>query len=35
MIGVSWGLHTVEALKKNGVDYIANKPMDIMKIILK
>jgi len=35
MIGVSWGLHTVEALKKNGVDYIANKPMDIIKIILK
>ncbi len=35
MIGVSWGLHTEKALKKNGVDYIANKPMDIMKIISK
>jgi phosphoglycolate phosphatase len=33
MIGVSWGLHTVEALKKNGADYIANKPIDILKII--
>ncbi len=33
MIGVSWGLNTVEALKKNGVDYIVNKPIDILKII--
>jgi len=29
MIGVSWGLHTVEALKKAGVDYIAKKPLEI------
>ena len=33
MIGVSWGLHTMEALKKNGADYIVNKPIDILKII--
>lgn len=33
MIGVSWGLHTVEALKKAGVDYIAKKPGDIFKIL--
>ena len=33
MIGVSWGLHTVEALKKNGVDYIVKKPLEILQII--
>lgn len=33
IIGVSWGLHTVEALKKNGVDYIAKKPLEILQII--
>jgi phosphoglycolate phosphatase len=35
MIGVSWGLHTVEALKNNGVDYIVKKPQEILKIINK
>lgn len=35
MIGVSWGLHTVEALKKAEVDYIAKKPSEILKIINK
>ena len=34
MIGVSWGLHTVEALKKNGIDYIVKKPDEIFKILL-
>lgn len=29
IIGVSWGLHTIEALKKAGVDYIARKPIEI------
>lgn len=33
MIGVSWGLHTIEALKKNGVDYIVKKPEEILKIL--
>lgn len=33
MIGVSWGLHTVKALRKAGVDYIAKKPVEIMKIL--
>lgn len=33
MIGVSWGLHTVEALEKNGVDYIVRKPSEILQII--
>lgn len=33
IIGVSWGLHTIETLKKNGVDYIVKKPVDIFKII--
>jgi len=33
IIGVSWGLHTIAALEKAGVDYIAKKPEDIMKII--
>lgn len=33
MIGVSWGLHTFEALQKNGVDYIVKKPSEILKII--
>lgn len=33
MIGVSWGLHTVKALKKSGVDFIAKKPEEILKII--
>ena len=35
MIGVSWGLHTVEALKNNGVDYIIRKPHEILRIISK
>lgn len=35
MIGVSWGLHTIQALKKIEVDYIANKPQEILKIINK
>lgn len=35
MIGVSWGLHTMEALKKNGADYLAKKPGEIFKIINK
>lgn len=29
IIGVSWGLHTVEALEKAGVDHIARKPIEI------
>jgi len=33
IIGVSWGLHTIEALQKNGVDYIVKKPSEILKII--
>ena len=33
MIGVSWGLHTIEALRKNGVDYIVSKPREILEII--
>ena len=33
MIGVSWGLHTVEALQKNEVNYIAKKPHEILKLI--
>jgi len=33
MIGVSWGLHTIEALQKNGVDYIVKKPEEIFKIL--
>ena len=33
MIGVSWGLHTVKALKRNGVDYLVNKPEELLKII--
>ncbi len=35
MIGVSWGLHTIGALKKAGVDYIAKKPQEILKILSK
>lgn len=35
MIGVSWGLHMVEALEKNGVDYMVKKPIEILKIISK
>ena len=35
MIGVSWGLHTFEALQKNGVDYIISKPQEILEIINK
>lgn len=34
IIGVSWGLHTAEALKKNGVDFIVKKPEEIFKILL-
>lgn len=33
MIGVSWGLHMVETLKKNDVDFIVKKPSEILKII--
>jgi len=33
MIGVSWGLHTVEALKKAGVDYLVKKPEEILSIV--
>ena len=33
MIGISWGLHTIEALKKSGADYIAKKPSEILKIL--
>lgn len=33
MIGVSWGLNTSEILKKNGVDYIAQKPSEILQLI--
>lgn len=33
IIGASWGLHTFEALQKNGVDYIVKKPSEILKII--
>ncbi|VVA43562.1 HAD-superfamily hydrolase, subfamily IA, variant 1 [Candidatus Roizmanbacteria bacterium] len=33
IIGVSWGLHTVEALNKAGVDYIVKKPVEILQII--
>lgn len=33
IIGVSWGLHTFEALQKNGVNYIVKKPSEILKII--
>lgn len=35
MIGISWGLHTVEALKKNGVDYLVKKSEEILKILSK
>jgi phosphoglycolate phosphatase len=35
MIGVSWGLHTIEALKKAKVDYIVKKPSEVFKIISK
>ncbi|MCR4276936.1 MAG: HAD hydrolase-like protein [Candidatus Roizmanbacteria bacterium] len=33
IIGVSWGLHTIEALEKAGVDYITKKPLEIFKIL--
>ncbi len=33
MIGVSWGMNTIEALEKAGVDYIVNKPSKVFKII--
>jgi phosphoglycolate phosphatase len=33
MIGVSWGMNTIEALKKAQVDYIVNKPFEAFKII--
>jgi phosphoglycolate phosphatase len=33
MIGVSWGLHTSETLKKAGADFIVKKPMEIVKIL--
>ncbi len=35
MIGVSWGLHTIDVLKKSGVDYLVNKPEDISRILFK
>ena len=33
IIGVTWGLHTPEALQKAGVDYIVKKPSEIFKVI--
>ncbi|MFA5770035.1 MAG: HAD-IA family hydrolase [Patescibacteria group bacterium] len=33
IIGVSWGLHTVEAMKKAGVDYLVKKPSEILRFI--
>jgi phosphoglycolate phosphatase len=33
IIGVSWGLHTVETLKKAGVNYIVKKPEEMLQII--
>jgi len=33
IIGVSWGLHTIKALEKAGVDHIARKPTHIFRII--
>ena len=33
IIGVSWGLHTIDALKKSGVDYLVKKPQEIIKIL--
>lgn len=33
IIGVSWGLHTIKALKKAGVDYLVKKPSEILQII--
>jgi len=33
MIGVSWGLCTAKALKKNGVDYIIKNPQEILQIL--
>lgn len=33
IIGVSWGLHIVDALKKAGADFIINKPEEIFKIL--
>lgn len=33
IIGVSWGLHTIKALEKAGVDYIVKKPAEIIQII--
>ena len=35
IIGVSWGLHTIEAMKKAGVDYLVKKPSEILQIINK
>ncbi len=32
-IGVAWGFRPKEELRKEGADYIANKPLDILKII--
>ncbi|MEK7633795.1 MAG: HAD-IA family hydrolase [Patescibacteria group bacterium] len=33
MIGVSWGLHKQEILKKHGVDFIVKRPQEIFRII--
>lgn len=33
MIGVPWGMNTVAALKKNGIDYMVKKPAEILKLI--
>ena len=33
IIGVSWGLHTVKALKKSKVDYMVRKPKEILNIV--
>lgn len=35
IIGVSWGMNTIEALEKAGVDYIVKKPSEVFKIISK
>ncbi|KKQ23460.1 MAG: HAD-superfamily hydrolase, subfamily IA, variant 1 [Candidatus Roizmanbacteria bacterium GW2011_GWC2_37_13] len=33
VIGVSWGLQDAKILKKRGADFIAKKPLDILKIV--
>lgn len=34
MIGVSWGLHTIEALQKNNANYLVKKPEEILKLLI-